>query len=73
MISVISRGEDLGEDLGEYLGEYLGGACAISRISETHELAVGNRPAPWPTNTDPCGEIYAEIYAERYTPIDTRR
>eukprot|EP00965_Chrysotila_dentata_P239042 6202864-Pleurochrysis_carterae.AAC.3 len=26
--------------------------CTMSRMSETHELAVGYRPAPWPTNID---------------------
>lgn len=28
--------------------------CAMSRMSETHELAVGILPAPWPTKTDLC-------------------
>ena len=30
---------------------------AIAKMSDTHELAVGKRPAPWPTKTDSASDF----------------
>ena len=63
--------EEGGRDAGAALTLGKGGErspIAIARMSETHELAVGNRPAPCPTKTDDWREV-EEIWTALVAPL----